>query len=326
MGARVLSAAAAAPLSFLPPIPNPNKLSSSSSSFCCCYCKPRSVSLTLLNRIQSCGSGGPSPLSSWSYSRGASSIANKSIKCQAAGESSDTTTTTSVYQGFYGPWTVDSSDVREVISYRSGLVTAAASFVIAASTAFLPDNMSFTDLIKQNLDFFYALGATGLGLSLLLIHIYVTEIKRTLQALWALGVLGSLATYLSLAQPTGHNLIQYVIDNPTAVWFVGPLFASLTGLVLKEGLCYGKLEAGILTFVIPSVLLGHLTGLMDDGVKVTLLGMWMALFVIFAGRKFTQPIKDDIGDKSVFMFNALPEEQKKALIEKLEQSKVQSES
>ena len=33
------------------------------------------------------------------------------------------------------------------------------------------------------------------------------------------------------------------------------------------------------------------TGLMDDGVKLTLLGSWMALFVIFAGRKFTQPIK-----------------------------------
>jgi hypothetical protein len=33
------------------------------------------------------------------------------------------------------------------------------------------------------------------------------------------------------------------------------------------------------------------TGLMDDGVKLTLLASWMALFVIFAGRKFTQPIK-----------------------------------
>lgn len=30
---------------------------------------------------------------------------------------------------------------------------------------------------------------------------------------------------------------------------------------------------------------------MDDGVKLALLGLWMALFVIFAGRKFTQPIK-----------------------------------
>ena len=102
------------------------------------------------------------------------------------------------------------------------------------------------------------------------------------------------------------------------------------------------------------------TGLMNDEVKVPLLGLWMALFVIFAGRKFSQPIKvdlfnslnlwnslsifvlfhirnmtfsdslllafqDDIGDKSVFMFNTLPEDQKNALVEKLRAEKVESE-
>lgn len=206
-----------------------------------------------------------------------------------------------------------------MILYRSGLVTAAASFIAAASVAFVPTDSLFGEIIKQNIDLFYTLGAAGLGLSLILIHIYVTEIKRTLQALWVLGVMGSLTTYTALARPAGENLVQYVIDHPTAVWFVGSLFAALTGLVFKEGLCYGKLEAGILTFIIPSVLLGHLSGLMDDGVKLSLLGSWMVLFVIFAGRKFTQPIKDDIGDKSVFMFNALSEDEKKALIEKLEQ-------
>ncbi|XP_034674631.1 uncharacterized protein LOC117905583 [Vitis riparia] len=258
-----------------------------------------------------------------SSSSSISSISRKtgSIKCQALGESSVDGV---VYQGTYGPWTVDSSDVREVILYRSGLVTAAASFVVAASAAFLPENSLPSNVINENLDLLYTLGAGGLGLSLFLIHIYVTEIKRTLQALWALGVVGSLATYTSLAQPTGENLIQYVIDNPTAVWFIGPLFAALTGLVFKEGLCYGKLEAGILTFIIPTVLLGHLTGIMDNGVKLTLLASWMALFVIFASRKFTQPIKDDIGDKSVFMFNALAEEEKMALIEKLEQQKLKN--
>lgn len=193
--------------------------------------------------------------------------------------------------------------------------------MIASSTAFLPEESWVSEIIRQNLDLLYTLGAGGLGLSLLLIHIYVTEIKRTLQALWALGVVGSLATYVCLAQPSGENLVQYVVDNSTAVWFVGPLFAALTGLVFKEGLCYGKLEAGILTFIIPTVLLGHLTGLMDDGVKATLLGFWMALFVIFAGRKFTQPIKDDIGDKSIFMFNSLPEEEKQALVKNLELEK-----
>lgn len=125
--------------------------------------------------------------------------------------------------------------VEQVILYRSGLVTGAASFVVAASAAFLPADSLLSEMIKQNLDLFYMLGAGGLGLSLVLIHIYVTEIKRTLQALWALGVVGSLATYTALARPAGENLVQYVIDNPTAVWFVGPLFAALTGLVFKEG-------------------------------------------------------------------------------------------
>lgn len=122
-----------------------------------------------------------------------------------------------------------------MILYRSGLVTAAASFVAAGLAGFLPTDSLFGEVIKPNLDLFYTLGAAGLGLSLVLIHIYVTEIKRTLQALWVLGVIGSLATYTSLARPAGESLVHYVIENPTAVWFVGPLFAALTGLVFKEG-------------------------------------------------------------------------------------------
>ncbi|XP_065854435.1 uncharacterized protein [Euphorbia lathyris] len=247
---------------------------------------------------------------------------NGSVKCKAAGETSQNSLEQTVYQGFYGSWKLEQTDVREVILYRSGLVTAASTFLIAASDAFLPNETSLREIIENNLDLLYTLGAGGLGLSLFLIHIYVTEIKRTLQALWALGVVGSFATYTFLAQPAGKNLIQYVLDNPVAVWFVGPLFAALTGLVFKEGLCYGKLEAGLLTFIIPSVLLGHLTGLMDDGVKLTLLGSWMVLFLVFAGRKFTQPIKDDVGDKSVFMFNSLQDDEKQALIQKLELQKI----
>ncbi|KAJ8450087.1 hypothetical protein Cgig2_033281 [Carnegiea gigantea] len=240
-----------------------------------------------------------------------------SIRCKAMEQVQSESSSTVVYQGVYGPWTVEPSDVREVILYRTGLVTAAASFVVAGSTAFLPADSFLKQTLEQSLDVFYLLGAAGLGLSLYFIHIYVTEIKRTLQALWALGVVGSLATYIAFAQPAGQGLVQYVLDHPTAVWFIGPLFAALTGLVFKEGLCYGKLEAGVLTFIIPAVLLAHLTGVIDDGVKSSLLGLWMALFIVFAGRKFTQPMKDDIGDKSVFMFNALPDEEKAALLEKL---------
>ncbi|KAH9626418.1 hypothetical protein KSS87_018721 [Heliosperma pusillum] len=247
------------------------------------------------------------------------------IECSCKAIEPTTETPTSgggvTYQGVYGPWTIDPSDIREVLLYRTGLVSAAASFVVATSTAFLPHSFWLRDLLERSLDLLFLLGAAGLGLSLYLIHIYVTEIKRTLQALWLVGVFGSFTTYFALARPAGEGLVQYVVDNPTAIWFIGPIFASLTGLVIKEGLCYGKLEAAVLAFVIPTCLLGHLTGTMDNGVKMFLLGVWVTFFAIFSGRKFTQPIKDDIGDKSVFMFNALPEEER-ALLENSRKQKL----
>ncbi|PRQ54392.1 hypothetical protein RchiOBHm_Chr1g0313101 [Rosa chinensis] len=36
-----------------------------------------------------------------------------------------------------------------------------------------------------------------------------------------------------LGSTSWRGLVQYVDDNPIAVWFVGPLFAALIGLVFK---------------------------------------------------------------------------------------------
>ncbi|KAI4964021.1 hypothetical protein ZWY2020_008478 [Hordeum vulgare] len=121
---------------------------------------------------------------------------------------------TTVYNGVYGPWSVDDADVREVLLYRAGLVTAAASFLVAASGAFLPEGNAVGDAVRQGADLFYAAGAGGLGLSLVLIHIYVTPIKRFLQALWAVGVLGSVGTYALAARPLDEGLVRYVLRAP----------------------------------------------------------------------------------------------------------------
>ena len=53
------------------------------------------------------------------------------------------------------------------------------------------------------------------------------------------------------------------------------------------------------------------------------LGVFTVLVVVFAARKFTQPVKDDIGDKSVFIFQALPEDQQEAKLAAMRQSKAQ---
>ena len=45
---------------------------------------------------------------------------------------------------------------------------------------------------------------------------------------------------------------------------------------------------------------GHLSGLVPEGPERALLAAFVGTSLLFAGRKYTQAIKDDIGDKSVF--------------------------
>ncbi len=159
-----------------------------------------------------------------------------------------------------------------------------------------------------------ATGAAGLGTALFLIHIYVTPLKRMLQLFWAAGVAGG--AYL-LATQGDASLPHFVAAHPVGVWAIGPAFAALTGLTFKEGVCYGKPEAFALTLLMPALLLGHLTGLgaaADGGVDAALAALTAGLLLVFAARKYTQPVKDDIGDGSVFAFQRLsPEEQEAAL-------------
>lgn len=60
---------------------------------------------------------------------------------------------------------------------------------------------------------------------------------------------------LNVAKLQEGAVVQSVISNPSLVWGVGPLFAALTGVAFKEGMCYGKAEAAALFFVTPALLL-----------------------------------------------------------------------
>ena len=57
-------------------------------------------------------------------------------------------------------------------------------------------------------------------------------------------------------------------------------------------------------------LLTHLSGLADGSpIEAALLAAWIATFAAFAVGKFSQPVHEDIGDKSVFTFLKLTEEE-----------------
>eukprot|EP01025_Chloroclados_australasicus_P036411 TRINITY_DN3712_c1_g1_i1.p1 TRINITY_DN3712_c1_g1~~TRINITY_DN3712_c1_g1_i1.p1 ORF type:complete len:284 (+),score=22.00 TRINITY_DN3712_c1_g1_i1:36-854(+) len=215
------------------------------------------------------------------------------------------------FSGTYGPWTVEESDKLEVLSYRTCLTISASAFLLNVVASTLLEQNQTVQLIEDGLA---VAGGLSLGAALQLIHIYVTPIKRFIQALWALGMLGG--TVLLIQQDS--SLVKYVFDNPSALWGVGPLFAAVTGLSFKEGVCYGKAECGVLTLLVPIWCLGHLTGLAPHSFENVEAWLVAALLMVFATRKFSQPIHEDIGDKSIFEFQKMSQEEQEQLLQKLQ--------
>jgi uncharacterized integral membrane protein len=201
------------------------------------------------------------------------------------------------YPGMYADWSVTEADTIEVWSYRVCLSTVALATLACASPLLLGAD-AFGGLAAKIQEPAYFAGAAGLGAALHLIHMYVDPIKKFMQALWLVGFIGSVGVALS----SNESVPLYVAHHPAAVWAIGPLFAAFTGVAFKEGMCYGKPECAALFFVVPLALLGHLTGTIHEGGEKALVTLWCVLIVVFASRKYTQAVKDDIGDKSVFIF------------------------
>ena len=200
--------------------------------------------------------------------------------------------------------------------YRAGL-NGAALLGAGLSTPFLlPKSPVAEALSSPAAQDMTALAASiSMGVALQLIHVYVTPLKRFVQALWAAGTVGGV--YL-MCTHRDTGIVDFVGSNPYAVWLVGPLFAAVTGVAVKEGLCYGKGECAALALLTPVLLLSHLSSLAPEAVERVLVAGWAGLVVVFALRKWTQPIQDDIGDKSVFEFYKLPEEEQRRVLAVIE--------
>lgn len=66
-----------------------------------------------------------------------------------------------------------------------------------------------------------------------------------MQALFLFGALGEV--WLMATQD--QAAVNFVAEHPWATLLVGPSFAAITGVAIKEGLCYGKFEAASLALV-----------------------------------------------------------------------------
>lgn len=200
-----------------------------------------------------------------------------------------------VYEGQFGQFTITKSDRTEVIIYRTGLLVAALSFAIATCLIMLEGT---TPTVLSTLTWLYSVFCVALGISLFTIHIYFALLHRLLQLFWAIGTI----TAIILAVQSPEPLALFVYNHPISLLGVGFSFAALTGIYFKEAFCFNRLETKFLTPLVPLLLLGHLASVLPLAWEQVLLGVWAALFVVFALRKIVQAIPPDIGDKSVFSY------------------------
>ena len=196
-----------------------------------------------------------------------------------------------VFEGVYGPFTITARDRREVLGYRLALLTVAiAQAGLLAQWHWLGSAALWPWLLPM---------AVGLGLALRWIHIYLRPLHLALQLFWLVGCLGFLALGLAVGpQAMGTSLAA----NGRWIWAVGPFFAALTGIGFKEFFCFRRAEAIGVTLLLPTALLGHLSGLLQATACGTLLAMEAALLLLLTLRKFPMPAAADVGDKSVFAY------------------------
>jgi len=200
-----------------------------------------------------------------------------------------------VYQGQFGEFTITDRDRWEVVAYRATLAMAAICVAAGAGLVLL---LGATPLVLTLVSGLYVVFCLALGLSLWLIHIYMQSLHRLLQLLWGIGALASVAIAILVPDPLALTVYQ----QPLTLLGVGFVFAALTGIFFKEAFCFNRLETKLLTFLVPILLLGHLTGWLSLPIQKVLLSGWAVLFLIFSLRKLFQPIPADIGDKSVFTY------------------------
>ena len=194
-------------------------------------------------------------------------------------------------QGVYGDFIVTSKDKKEVLFYRLSILFCALFFLLALIHWYV---------FGPNQIWFYFAGLTiSLGSSLKWIHIYLRSLHQVLIILWAIGCIG----FLVIAYHFGVTNFIYVLkENPKWLFFIGPLFASLTGVGFKEFFCFRRIEAIGITIFLPIAFIGHLTELNNGKLTFTFLVLSSVFLVVLGIRKFNLPAESDIGDKSVFDF------------------------
>lgn len=198
------------------------------------------------------------------------------------------------FEGKFGTWYLTQGDADDVLAYRFCLLAMAVSTASMTALALTQGRQ----IPSQVYDIAALIAAAGFGGALQKIHIYAKPLHKMLKLLWAIGTGSGLV--LGLSPFVQNGLVETVFDKPTLLLSVGWSLVALTGLFVKEALCFGRLEALLLIVLVPVLSGGHFVGVLPASTEKLGAAVLSVLFVFFALRKFSQPATDDIGDMSVF--------------------------
>jgi uncharacterized integral membrane protein len=254
-------------------------------------------------------------------------------RCRATA-SGDAEPKSAVFDGIYGRWSMEPADYAEVWGYRAALACAslcgagaAAEMLLFSAAAASSSSSSPPPLPPVPLDALLAGGSVSLGAALVLIHVYVTPLKRFVQLLWLLGTAGALAIHFNSGLGGGGSgggdisVLGHAAAHPAwDVLLLGPLAAAATGVAVKEGFCFRRPEAAALALSLPALCLTHLLSAAwpPAAAAVPPLGGVTALAAVaLAAGKAVQDPKGDVGDKSVFEFRKLSNEERERVLARL---------
>eukprot|EP00871_Galdieria_phlegrea_P000586 jgi/Galph1/1528/GphlegSOOS_G199.1 len=198
------------------------------------------------------------------------------------------------FSGQFGNWYLTERDKNEVSLYRYSLITCSISLCVLLGLSMLSK-----EPIWYLPDICFWISTVSLGVALRYIHIYAKPLKLSLQVFYSVGLLGSiLLQFISLS----HSVSQEIIDHPMSLLASGWLLVAMTGLYFKEYFCYRRVEAVLLTLLVPFLSLGHFLRVLPQPAEVVLSTLFCLNFIYFAWKKLDTPVIQDLGDKSVFEY------------------------
>lgn len=192
--------------------------------------------------------------------------------------------------------TLTKKDRITVVLYRTGIVCAAIIILIFAYMLF--NSLQYQNDTAITLKFNTLLIALygSVGLSVFLIHLYVSKFKRALKKLYFVALI-ALAVLFWTGKGDALEIIAY---KPYGPLLLIPLSGCLGFITAKEAFCFKLMEGYLLAIIMPFYLLLYSIRFMTiRGVTYGLLLIALML-TLFTLRKVFMPIHYDIGDKSAY--------------------------